>query len=227
MENCLAGGDEWRGSSGPLKLERGPSHQPADRRVLRGDAAGRISDHLRRQRLPAGGLRPLRPQRVPRPPPQRCSRLSAPGDEPRLTSPSTTRALVHKGALRRHTCDRCASTSVRGKTPLAEAAEVVLCGCAARNTPQLLQLKRHRQREGVTSTGHPRSCTTCRPSVSTCRTTSRSTCSTCARSRCRCSKTCSCGVDRGSDCSGCSARVPVPATTSRWGGFTWSNDEVP
>jgi choline dehydrogenase len=28
MENCLAGGDEYRGSSGPLKLERGPATNP-------------------------------------------------------------------------------------------------------------------------------------------------------------------------------------------------------
>ncbi|MBL8045619.1 MAG: choline dehydrogenase [Anaerolineales bacterium] len=28
MENCLAGGDEWRGSNGPLVLERGPATNP-------------------------------------------------------------------------------------------------------------------------------------------------------------------------------------------------------
>ena len=28
MENCLAGGDEWRGDSGPLALERGPAESP-------------------------------------------------------------------------------------------------------------------------------------------------------------------------------------------------------
>ncbi|MET0135493.1 MAG: choline dehydrogenase [Kibdelosporangium sp.] len=28
MENCLAGGDEWRGDSGPLVLERGPAANP-------------------------------------------------------------------------------------------------------------------------------------------------------------------------------------------------------
>ncbi|WP_158843983.1 choline dehydrogenase [Saccharothrix deserti] len=28
MENCLAGGDEWRGDSGPLTLERGPATNP-------------------------------------------------------------------------------------------------------------------------------------------------------------------------------------------------------
>jgi choline dehydrogenase len=28
MENCLAGGDEWRGDDGPLHLERGPAENP-------------------------------------------------------------------------------------------------------------------------------------------------------------------------------------------------------
>ena len=28
MENCLAGGDEWRGDRGPLVLERGPASSP-------------------------------------------------------------------------------------------------------------------------------------------------------------------------------------------------------
>jgi choline dehydrogenase len=28
MENCLAGGDDWRGDSGPLVLERGPATNP-------------------------------------------------------------------------------------------------------------------------------------------------------------------------------------------------------
>ena len=68
METCLAGADDWRGGDGPLVLERGPADQPAVRRVLRGRAAGRLPAHRRRQRLPAGGLRAVRPQRPPRPP---------------------------------------------------------------------------------------------------------------------------------------------------------------
>ena len=28
MENCLAGGDDFRGYQGPLKLERGPASSP-------------------------------------------------------------------------------------------------------------------------------------------------------------------------------------------------------
>ena len=80
METCLAGADAWRGGSGPLVLERGPADEPAVRRVLRGRAAGRTPAHRRRERLPPGGLRRLRPQRAPRPPAQRRPRLPAPGD---------------------------------------------------------------------------------------------------------------------------------------------------
>ena len=28
MENCLAGGNEYRGSNGPLRMERGPCENP-------------------------------------------------------------------------------------------------------------------------------------------------------------------------------------------------------
>ena len=62
METCLAGADEFRGGTGPLVLERGPGHQPVVRRVLRRGATGRLRAHRRRQRLPPGGLRALRPQ---------------------------------------------------------------------------------------------------------------------------------------------------------------------
>ena len=93
METLLstAGADAWRGGSGPLVLERGPADQPAVRRVLRGRPAGRLPADRRRQRLPAGGLRALRPQRAPRPPALRRPRLPAPGDgpaEPHASRPS-------------------------------------------------------------------------------------------------------------------------------------------
>ena len=82
MENCLAGADEWRGGEGPLVLERGPADEPALQGLLRGGAAGRLRADERRQRLPPGGLRPVRPQHPPRPPPQRRARLPAPGARP-------------------------------------------------------------------------------------------------------------------------------------------------
>ena len=52
----------------PARARARPGHQPAVRRVLRGRAAGRLPADRRRQRLPAGGLRAVRPQRPPRPP---------------------------------------------------------------------------------------------------------------------------------------------------------------
>ena len=54
--------------------------EPVVRRVLRGRAAGRTPAHRRRERLPPGGLRGLRPQRAPRPPAQCRPCLPAPGD---------------------------------------------------------------------------------------------------------------------------------------------------
>ena len=71
METCLAGGDEFRGDHGPLVLERGPADEPAVRCVLRRGAAGRLPAHRRRQRVPPGGLRPVRPQHPARPAPER------------------------------------------------------------------------------------------------------------------------------------------------------------
>ena len=82
METCLAGADEYRGGQGPLVLERGPASSPLFRRVLRGGAAGRLPAHQGRQRVPAGGVRRLRPEHPPGPPAQRGAGLPAPGDEP-------------------------------------------------------------------------------------------------------------------------------------------------
>ena len=76
------GADDWRGGDGPLVLERGPAENPLFARVLRGRAGGRLPAHRRRQRLPAGGVRPVRPQPPPRPPALRGPRLPAPGPPP-------------------------------------------------------------------------------------------------------------------------------------------------
>ena len=70
MEDCLAAApdDPWRGHGGPLGLERGPGDEPAVRGVLRGRPAGRLPADDRRQRLPPGGLRAVRPEHPPGPP---------------------------------------------------------------------------------------------------------------------------------------------------------------
>ena len=61
-------------------------HQPAVRRVPAGGAGGGLPADRRRQRVPAGGLRPVRPQRLPRTAAVGGRRVPAPGDvaaEPR------------------------------------------------------------------------------------------------------------------------------------------------
>ena len=68
METCTAGGGRVARRPRPARARARAGDQPAVRRVLRGGAAGRLPAHRRRQRLPAGGLRPLRPQHPPRPP---------------------------------------------------------------------------------------------------------------------------------------------------------------
>ena len=55
-------------------------HQPAVRRVPAGGAGGGLPAHRRRQRVPAGGLRPVRPQRPPRAAAVRGPRVPAPRD---------------------------------------------------------------------------------------------------------------------------------------------------
>ena len=64
METCTAGADEWRGGEGPLVLERGPATNPLFDAFFAVSGAGGISAHRRRERLPTGRLRQVRPQRA-------------------------------------------------------------------------------------------------------------------------------------------------------------------
>ena len=80
-------------------------YQPAVQRVPRRHHPGRSRPHRRRQRLPPGGVRPLRPQPAPRPAPQRGRRLPAPGPVPAEPSAADPR-LCHPRAVRRHPGDR-------------------------------------------------------------------------------------------------------------------------
>ena len=86
METCLAGADEYRGGDGPLVLERGPVTNPLfDAFFEAVQQAGHVLTS-RRERLPPGRLRRVRPQPPPRPPVERGARLPASGDataEPR------------------------------------------------------------------------------------------------------------------------------------------------
>ncbi len=62
MESCPTGPDEWRGGSGPLKLERGPVTNPLFGAFFEAAQQAGLPADQRRERLPAGGLRGLRPE---------------------------------------------------------------------------------------------------------------------------------------------------------------------
>ena len=114
-------------------------HEPVVRRVLRGGPAGRPPADRRRQRLPPGGLRALRPQRAPRPSAQRGPRLPAPGDGPE-EPPRRDAGDGHRPHARGQPGHRRRPTTARAAaTARVTAGEVVLCGGAI-NSPQLLLL---------------------------------------------------------------------------------------
>ena len=120
----------------PARARARPGDEPAVRRVLRGRAAGRLPADRRRQRLPAGGLRGVRPQHPPRPAAERGARVPASGAwsrpnlEVRTAARSSTR-VVFEGT-------RAVGVEVGGAA-IVRANEVILCGGAI-NSPQLLQL---------------------------------------------------------------------------------------
>jgi choline dehydrogenase len=149
MENCLAGADEWRGGTGPLELERGPSTNPLIEAFL---AATEQAGYPRTDDV--NGFRQEGFARFDRNV-RRGRRLSAARAylHPVLSRPNltvTTRALVHRIVF-----DGTRATGVeysvgRGRTRVVRAGEVILCG-GAFNSPQLLQLS------GVGDADHLRS----------------------------------------------------------------------
>lgn len=137
MENCLAGGDEYRGDTGPLVLERGPATNPLFQAFFAAvqEAGYPITDDVNgyQQEGFAAFDRNV----------HRGRRLSAARaylhpvmNRPNLTV--ETRAMVTK--LR---TEGTRVTGVdylhRGKAHMVSAGEVVLCG-GAFNSPQLLQV---------------------------------------------------------------------------------------
>jgi choline dehydrogenase len=138
METCPTGADDWRGDSGPLRLERGPVKNPlfgaffeavqqaghaltADVNGYRQEGFAAFDQSLQRgRRLSAAGayLHPVM-------------------DRPNLTV--LTRALVTRVLM-----DGTRATGVevidpKGNRRRIDAGEVILCG-GAFNSPQLLQL---------------------------------------------------------------------------------------
>jgi choline dehydrogenase len=176
----IAGADEWRGGSGPLSSNVGPATNPLFGAFFA--AAGRrASPHRRRQRLPPGGLRPLRPQRQPGRRLVRGPRLPAPGDEPPNlhvapwpSPPDPLRGHPGTGVeytqLGRHPHRRGGRGGALRRRDQHPAAAPAL----RRRQPRRARAARHRPRRRRS-----------RASASTSRTTSRSTSSTRASSRSR------------------------------------------
>ena len=138
MENCLAGGDEFRGDAGPLTLERGPATNPLfgaflaaaeqaghartdDVNGYRQEGFGRFDRNLHRGRRWSAARAYLHPV------------LSRPNLELR------TRCLVTKVLFEGTRAVGVEYRRGRGPLRRAYAHEVVLSGGAI-NTPQLLQL---------------------------------------------------------------------------------------
>ena len=104
METCLAGADEYRGGDGPLQLERGPATNPLFTAFFEATQQAGYDAHLRRQRLPPGGLRALRPQHPARPAAERGAGLPAPrarAPEPRAGDARAGHARAVRGHARR------------------------------------------------------------------------------------------------------------------------------
>ena len=155
MENCLAadGADQFRGHSGPLELERGPATNPLFGAFFEAVQAGRLPDHRRRQRVPAGGLRQVRPQRPPRPPAQRGPRLPPPGDAPQEPHGHDACAGA-SSAVRRHAGDRrrvqhppraarSRSPPARSSCAVARSTRRSCCSSAESATPSRPRRARH------------------------------------------------------------------------------------
>ncbi len=197
MENCLAApgtpDEPFRGTDGPLVLERGPGHQPAVRRVLRGGAAGRVPADVRRERVPAGGVRRLRQEHLRRAAAVGGAGLPAPGHVPAEPA-GGDQGAHHADPVQRDAGDR---GGVRAPRVDAGVASTRLLRAAPRLRRRGDRVRRRvrvaaaaaavrgRQRgRAVGRSASPWS-RTCPGSARTCRTTWRSTSSTGRSCRCR------------------------------------------
>jgi choline dehydrogenase len=137
METCLAGADEWRGGSGPLKLERGPATSPLFQAFFDAvqEAGYPLTDDVNgyRQEGFAAFDRTI----------YRGRRLSA---ARAYLHPVMDRANLEvrtRAFVRRILFEGKRATGVEvarnGRTEQISAGEVILCGGAI-NSPQLLQL---------------------------------------------------------------------------------------
>ena len=158
MENCLAAerDDPYRGHAGPLALERGPATNPLFEAFFEAVQQAGYPLHRRRQRLPPGGLRAVRPQH-----PQRATavggpRLPAPGDE--AAEPGGDHPRVRRARrVRRQAGGRGRVPPPVRRATQARATPARSCCAAVPSTPRSCCSSR-------ASATPP----TCRPSASTC-----------------------------------------------------------
>ncbi len=137
MENCLAGGDRWRGDEGPLAVERGPAANPLfDAWLDAGVQAGfRRSDDVNGYRQEGFAVFDKNVRRG--------RRLSAARAylHPVLSRPNLT--LRTSAVVEGVEIEGARASGVRyrwrGRAHAARGGEVILCG-GAFNSPQLLQL---------------------------------------------------------------------------------------
>ena len=226
MEDCLAAAPTTRSAATAARwCSSAGRRRPAVRGVLRGRPAGRLPAHRRRQRIPAGGLRRVRPQPPPRPPAQRRRARTSTRCCTDPTSTCGDRALVTRLVF-----DGNRVIGVEYARPGRRRERVV----ARRGDPVRRRLQLAAAAPARRASATPSTCgrsastcaTTCPASASTCRTTSRSTSSTPARSRCRSTRAAKWRTGRGSACSGWPGAGPGASNHFEAGGFIRSNDEV-
>ncbi len=150
MENCLAGGDDWRGDDGPLTLERGPASSPLFEAWLEaGEQAGfRRTDDVngfRQEGFAAFDQNIHRGRRLS----AARAYLHPVLDRPNLAL--VTRAHTDRVLFEGTTC---VGVEYRNgaRTVRARSKEVISCG-GAFNTPQLLQLSGVGDREHLEGLG--------------------------------------------------------------------------
>lgn len=138
METCVAGADEWRGGSGPLRLERGPADSPLFGAFFEAvqQAGHPLTDDVNGYRQE--GFAPF-DRNV-----SRGRRLSASRAylHPVRGRPNlTVHTLAHVTGLRTEGTRVVGVDYVRGRRlrRSVRAGEVILCGGAI-NSPQILQL---------------------------------------------------------------------------------------
>ncbi|MDH3680325.1 MAG: GMC family oxidoreductase N-terminal domain-containing protein, partial [Acidimicrobiia bacterium] len=152
LETCLAGADGWRGDRGPLVLERGPAEAPLfEAWLAAGVQAGyRRSDDVngwRQEGFAAFDKNVHRGRRLS----AARAYLHPVLDRPNLSL--VTRAMANRVLLGGN---RAVGVEYRrlGRTHVARAGEVILCG-GAFNSPQLLQLSGIGEPDHLSSLGIP------------------------------------------------------------------------